>query len=67
MEDMRSVFHLPELIMKVEVDKSKFPDYEDFSAIKVKLSTREIYDKMNVKNPALAAFVKEIGLKPAGE
>ncbi|MBK8702069.1 MAG: hypothetical protein IPN29_21860 [Saprospiraceae bacterium] len=67
MKEMRECFHIEDLIMKVEVDKSLFPEYEEMSAIRIKLSTRDIYQKMNEKNPALSFFVRTLGLKPEGE
>jgi hypothetical protein len=63
MEEIRAYFHKEDLILSVEVDKEKFPEYEDVSAIKVKLSTKEIYQSMLQKNPVLEDFIKTLELK----
>ncbi len=63
MEEMRGYFHRDDLILQVEVDKEKFPEYEDISVIKVKLSTKEIYQSMVQKNPVLEDFIKVLELK----
>jgi hypothetical protein len=63
MEEIRNFFHKDDLILSVEVDKEKFPEYEDISAIRVKLSTKEIYQSMLEKNPVLEDFIKTLELK----
>lgn len=64
---MRDVFHIDDLALIIEIDKNKFPEYEDVSNIKTKLSQREIYEIMKDKNPVLSEFVKTLGLRPEGE
>ncbi len=63
MDEMRSYFHKDDLIMQVEVDKIKFPNYEEVSVTKVKLSNQEIYKSMVGKNPVLKDFIDVLELK----
>jgi hypothetical protein len=63
MEEIRAYFHREDLILIVDVDKEKFPDYEDGSVVKVRLSTKEIYQSMLQKNPVLEDFIKTLELK----
>ena len=67
MDEIRSTFHIEDLILKVDVDKNKFPEYEELSAIKLKMSAKDIYKKMTEKNPVLIDFIKTLDLKPEGE
>ncbi len=63
MEEIRNFFHKEDLILSVEVEKEKFPEYEDVSAIKVKLSNKEVYKSMLQKNPLLEDFIHTLELK----
>jgi hypothetical protein len=67
MEEIRSHFHKNDLILNIEVDKNKFPEYEDVSAIKTKLTAKEIYQSMHDKNPAIVDFIRELDLKSSGD
>lgn len=51
--EIRSKFQAEDLVLNVDVKKELFPEYEELSAIKTKLTSREIYQKMVTKNPAL--------------
>ncbi len=65
--EIRSLFHAEDLVLSVDVKKEMFPEYEELSAVKPKLSSREIYQKMVAKNPVLKDLVVTLGLKPEGE
>lgn len=65
--EIRSQFQAEDLVLNVDVKKELFPEYEELSAIKTKLTSREIYQKMVTKNPALKELVVTLGLKPEGE
>lgn len=65
--EIRSIFHAEDLVLQVDVKKELFPEYEELAAIKTKLTSREIYQKMLAKNPALKDLVVTLGLKPEGE
>jgi DNA polymerase III subunit gamma/tau len=60
---LRTSFFREDLVLDITVDKTKFPDYEDQTVVKTKLTTRETYDAMVKKNPALEDFIKELQLK----
>lgn len=64
MEILRTSFHKDGIIIMVEVNKSEFPEYEEASAYVQKLNSKEVFEKMNTKNPLLQELVKKIGLKP---
>ena len=55
--EIRSKFQAEDLVLNVDVKKELFPEYEELSAIKTKLTSREIYQKMVTKNPALKDLV----------
>lgn len=65
--EIRSIFHAEDLVLQVDVKKELFPEYEELAAIKTKLTSREIYQKMVTKNPVLKDLVVTLGLKPEGE
>lgn len=64
MEILRTSFHKDGIIIMVEVNKNEFPEYEEASAYVQKLNSKEVFEKMNSKNPLLQELVKKIGLKP---
>jgi hypothetical protein len=65
--EIRTIFHAEDLVLQVDVKKELFPEYEELAAIKTKLTSREIYQKMVTKNPTLKDLVVTLGLKPEGE
>jgi hypothetical protein len=67
MEEIRSSLHQPDLIINVKVDLKRFPDYEDTSAVKLRLSQREIYQEMVKTNPHLQTLVTNLKLRLEGE
>jgi hypothetical protein len=67
MEEIRSSLHKDDLILNVKVDLTKFPDYQETSAVKTRLSNREIYQVMSEKNPLLPQLVAKLKLKLDGE
>ncbi|MCB0645203.1 MAG: DNA polymerase III subunit gamma/tau [Saprospiraceae bacterium] len=60
---IRDNFGLNNLILEVEIDKSKFPDVEE-TQIKQTLTTREVYEHFKAKNELFAEFVRRFDLKP---
>lgn len=64
MEILRTSFLKEGIIIMVEVNKNEFPEYEEASAYVQKLNSKEVFEKMNSKNPLLQELVKKIGLKP---
>jgi hypothetical protein len=67
MEEIRSSLHKNDLILNVKVDVKRFPDYEETSAVKLRLSQREIYNEMVKINPHLQTLVTTLKLKLEGE
>ena len=64
MEILRSSFLKDGIIIMIDVNKGEFPEYEEASSYTPKLTSKEVYEKMNAKNPLLQDLVKRIGLKP---
>lgn len=65
--EIRTLFHAEDLVLQADVKKELFPEYEELSAMKVRLTSREIYEKMAAKNPALKDLINTLRLKPEGE
>lgn len=67
MEEIRSSLHKDDLILNVKVDLSKFPDYQETSAVKTRLSNKEIFQVMAEKNPLLPELMTRLKLRLDGE
>lgn len=65
--EIRTTFHKEDLVLQADVKKELFPEYEELSALKVRLTSKEIYEKMATKNPALKELIQTLRLKPEGE
>jgi hypothetical protein len=62
-EDIRNKMHRDDILLDIKVDVNQFPDYNDVSAIKLKLSPRELYTKMQEKNKDLSIFINTLELR----
>lgn len=63
MDKMRDEFSTPDLQLQIEIDKDKFPDFEEVLT-QSKRTNAEIYQDMAEKNKVFAAFVEKLNLKP---
>ncbi len=66
-EDIRRKMHREDILLEIKVDVNQFPDYKETSAVKLKLSSRDIYKKMIEKNPLIKDLVTRLDLRPEHE
>lgn len=66
MDKIRKFYHKPNLRIDIEVDREKFPDFEEILNVKP-LTPKEKMEKFSLQNPLVNELAKRFKLRPDNE